>query len=57
MQRLRTRDAPAVHDDELHTGEIRRRNAPPETHRQVTDTLVMEATTRARSASEACSDS
>ena len=25
--------------------------------RQVTDTLVMEATTRARSASEACSDS
>ena len=57
MQRLRTRDAPAVHDDELHTGETRRRNAPPETHRQVTDTLVMEATMRARSAGEACSAS
>ena len=57
MRRIRTRDAPAVHDDELHTGEMRRRNAPPETHRQVTDTLVMEATMRARSAGEACSAS
>ena len=57
MQRFRTHEAPAVHDDELHTGEIRRRNAPPETHRQVTDTLEIEATMRARSAGEACSDS
>ena len=57
MQRFRTHEAPTIHDDELHTGETRRRNAPPETHRQVTDTLVMEATMRARSAGEACSAS
>ena len=35
----------------------KRVTTPRKVQRQLTDTLVMEATTRARKASEACSDS